>query len=77
MTESSNARAWRSSLSLTREQLSALTGYSPEAIYLFERGLGTTNKPHDPKAWQRYKLACLAVRFLRHYKTDLNQWEWS
>ena len=76
-TEHEKAKAWRRKMGLTMDQLSVLTGYSREAVFLFERGRNSLNKPHPPYAWRRYKLACLAVRFLQHYKFEsVNQWEW-
>jgi transcriptional regulator with XRE-family HTH domain len=76
--ETEQARAWRRAMGLTMDQLSEFTGYSREAIFLFERGQNSQGKPHAPYAWRRYKLACLAVMFLRHYKIpDINSWQWS
>jgi transcriptional regulator with XRE-family HTH domain len=77
MNESELAKAWRSKNKLTLDQMSALTGYSREAIFLFERGRNSAGKPHAPHAWRRYKLACLATRFLLHYKiASVEQWKW-
>jgi transcriptional regulator with XRE-family HTH domain len=76
--EVEQARAWRRAMGLTMDQVSELTGYSAESIYLFERGTNSVGKPHAPYAWRRYKLACLAVMFLRHYKIhDVDSWSWS
>ena len=78
MTESDLARAWREKQNLSRAELSELTGYSQGAIFLFERGANSEGKAHPPEAWQRYKLACLAIRTLRHYQIDsIAQWEWN
>lgn len=75
--EPAAAKAWRKRMGLTMDQLSVLTGYSREAIYLMERGRNSLNKPHPPHAWRRYKLACLAVRIMQRMKIDsVNQWEW-
>lgn len=77
MAENEQAKAWRHSMGLTMDQLAALTGYSREAICLFERGRNSAGKPHNPVAWRRYKLACLATRFLQHYQMDnVDQWGW-
>lgn len=78
LVEAGKAKAWRRSMSLTMDQLSTLTGYSREAIFLFEKGTASTGKPHAPHAWRRYKLACMAVRFLLHYKIkNVDHWNWA
>lgn len=75
--ESAQAKAWRAKMRLTMDELAKLTGYSRESIFLFERGTNSLGKPHAPHAWRRYKLACLAVRVLRHYKIEsVDQWSW-
>lgn len=77
MSESNLARAWREKQNLSRQALSELTGYSQGAIFLFERGVNSEGKEHPPEAWQRYKLACLAVSTLRHYQIEsIERWEW-
>jgi transcriptional regulator with XRE-family HTH domain len=76
MTEHEKARAFREARHLTRSDLAALTGYTENAVYLFERGSNSEGKPHDPRAWQRYKMACLAVRLLDEYKRTIADWEW-
>ena len=76
--ENELARQWRHRQHLTMDQLSELTGYSRESIFLMERGTNSHGKPHAPVVWRRYKLACLAVATLRHYKVEtVNQWQWS
>ena len=77
MTESEKAKAWREACSMTIAELSELTGYSKSAISLFERGKNTEGEPSDQKAFHRYKLVCMGVRFLTHYGTTLDQWEWT
>lgn len=78
MTEFEKARHWRESMALSRMDLAKLTGYSREAVFLFERGANSRGELHDAAAWRRYKLACCAVRFLLHYKiADVTQWEWT
>ena len=75
--ESKRCRAWRCSLGLTLAELAELTGYSVEACWLFESGHNSKGKPHSRATWQRWKLACLAVMFLRHYKVDnIDNWQW-
>jgi transcriptional regulator with XRE-family HTH domain len=77
MTEHERARAWRDSMSLSPKQLSDLTGYSVPAIRLFESGRNTKKEAHNPDAWRRYKLACLAVMFMREYQLNPDVWEWT
>ena len=78
MTEAQMARHWRETNRLTREELSALTGYSAEAVYLFESGRNSKGEPHAKPNWQRYKLTCLAVATLLHYKVaSVDDWAWS
>ena len=77
MTESERAKEWRREMGLTMDALGELTGYSREAIVLFERGTTSTGGPHSTVAWRRYKAACLAVTILKHYRqTTVDQWEW-
>jgi transcriptional regulator with XRE-family HTH domain len=76
-TENEKAKAWRRSLGLTLDELAALTGYSREAVHLFERGRNSLGRPHAPYAWRRYKLACLAATVLRrHNVPSVDQWGW-
>jgi hypothetical protein len=78
LVEAGRAKQWRRSMSLTMDDLSRLTGYSREAIFLFERGHNSTGKPHAAPVWRRYKLACMAVRFLLHYKIkNVDHWNWA
>jgi DNA-binding XRE family transcriptional regulator len=75
--EAAAARAWRKRMGLTMAELAQLTGYSPEALFLFEKGHTSSGKPHAEHSWRRYKLACLAVRILRHYKlSSVEDWNW-
>ena len=75
--EASKARAFRESRHLTRAQLAALTGYTQAAIYMFERGAGSTGKPIDAHVWQRYKMTCLAARMLIEYGKTTQDWDWA
>ena len=77
MTEPQRAKAWRQSLSLTRQALATLTGYSPEAIQRFEIGTTSRGDPHPSPAWRRYKIACLGVRFLLPRKQSPDDWNWT
>jgi hypothetical protein len=78
MTEAAQARHWREGLKLSRPELATLTGYSSEAIFLFEKGANSRGEPHPPEVWQRYKLACLAVATMRHYQVkSIEEWQWS
>jgi len=53
-------KRWRVELmELTREQLSALTGFSASTIKDYERA----DKVIDANARRRYRLACAAVEF--------------
>jgi hypothetical protein len=77
ISESQKAKQWRGRLGLSAKELSELTGYSPMAIHLFESGRTSKGEPHDPKVWQRYKLVCLAVMFLREFQMTTQNWEWT
>lgn len=77
-TEPELAKLWRKRAGLTMDELGRLTGYSRESVFLFEKGTNSQGQPHAKHAWRRYKLACLATRFLQHYKIDnVDQWEWT
>ena len=71
-TEPSQARRWREAASLSVAELADRTGYSIEAIYLFERGVTPernyknanyrkTDRTIKPHVWLRYKRACEGV----------------
>lgn len=78
MTEHEQAKAFRESLGLTLTEMGALTGYGRQSVHLFERGRNSSGKPHDPLAWHRYKMACLAVAIMRRHKVrSVEQWEWT
>lgn len=53
--EVKRAKEWRTRRFRSIDQLAELTGWSREAIYIFERGKAS------PRAWRRYKLACAAI----------------
>lgn len=56
------ARSWRETVKLTVQDLADLTGYSPAAIYLFERGgNGSGDATISEWSWQRYRLCCGAI----------------
>lgn len=55
------ARQWRETLGLSRQQLAALSGYSYRSIQQMELGQAASGDPVDPAAWQRYKLICAAI----------------
>lgn len=66
LAEHDKAKAWRERAGLSVAQLAELTGYSPESIYWFERGLtpkGSNRKPTKIAAWVwlRFKRACQGV----------------
>jgi transcriptional regulator with XRE-family HTH domain len=54
------AKAWRERHKLSVAELANLTGYSPEAIYTFERGSRYDGK-HSEWALYRYRMACAAA----------------
>lgn len=71
MNEFEKARRWREKAGLTVDQLAEKTGYSREAIYLFEKGFtynGRTardkikTKALSDSVWHRYRMACAGVR---------------
>src|SRR6266404_1519477 len=61
MTKPNQAKAWRIKSGLSVQQLADLSGYSPEAIYQFERGIRSDGEKQSAWAWQRYKLCCAAI----------------
>lgn len=71
MKEHEQAKRWREQRSLSIDQLSELTGYSPEAIRWFEKGQTPPNRNYKsgnasdrtikPWVWQRYKMTCAGV----------------
>jgi transcriptional regulator with XRE-family HTH domain len=79
MTEPQAARAWREALRLTRAELSALTGYSSEAIAGFERNQQTNGSPAGERAWRRYRGACLLASILLTLdrpEFSVENWRW-
>lgn len=66
MTPYAQAKAWRHARNLTVDQLAELTGYSPEAIRLYERGVSAAQKVGKTSTtskipewrWQRYRMIC-------------------
>lgn len=76
--EPERARAFRHALGLTMRELGELTGYNKQAIWLFEHGRNSEGEAPDPRAWHRYKLACLGVAVLKRYDiASIDQWPWS
>ena len=55
------AKQWRLDADLSVQQLADLRGYSPEAIYQFERGIRSDRRKQSEWSWQRYKLCCAAI----------------
>ena len=77
MIEAAKARAWRERNDLTRDELSALTGYSKESIYWMERGEMPhrgTQVPVSTAAWTRYRNACAGVAWKLERDRDF-KWE--
>lgn len=60
-TEIIAARAWRKRLGLDVPRLAELTGYSPEAIWLLERGKNSQGAPVSAFVWQRFRNCCAGV----------------
>ena len=65
------AENWRKENGWSRPQLAAMTGYSPEAIYWFERGCTPPNRNGRkgfesirPWVWRRYMLACMGLEIV-------------
>lgn len=79
--EIERAQAWRLARDLTLEDLAQLSGYSPSAISRFEAGTvpaSQTMGEHlvTPRAWQRYKMICLAVDCLSRAGKGIAEWDW-
>jgi transcriptional regulator with XRE-family HTH domain len=55
------ARQWREAHKLTVPQLAEMTGWTPQTIYVFERGYQHNGKPIDPSVFWRYRMACAGV----------------
>lgn len=61
-TEAARAKFWRKSIvKLSRVQLGKMTGYSTQAISLFEQGYDHNGKPLGERAWKRYRLVCAGL----------------
>lgn len=61
-TEAAKAKFWRKAvLKMSRKQLSAATGYSTQAIALFEQGYTQNGKPLGERAWRKYRLVCAGI----------------
>ena len=79
--ELDRAQAWRKASNLSMTELAALTGFSVSAICRFEQGTVPASQtlgehPVTPRAWQRYKMLCLAVDMLLRAGKELTDWEW-
>ena len=88
MSEHDKAKKWRERLNLSRRDLADLTGYSYEAIVLFERGATPrrtwstsarreeagklANSPRGSFAWQRYRRVCHSV----HVELQGSKFSW-
>jgi transcriptional regulator with XRE-family HTH domain len=59
--ESERARQWRLARRLTVDHLAELTGWTPQTVYVFERGYQHNGKPVDPFVFWRYRMACAGV----------------
>lgn len=86
ISQSEKAKNWRLKHKLSVAELGALTGYSIEAIYAFERGAtpsrtwkerkraGTPPSAIQEWVWLRYKNACAGVE--RKLRTG-KEWDWA
>ena len=62
--EAIRAKHWRTNVvKLKREELADLTGYTPQAVYLMERGINSSGRPVADWVWHRYRMACAAVEY--------------
>lgn len=61
MKQHEKARRWRKERGLSVDQLAELCGWSPEAIWLFERGVTPKGEPVSDWAWLRFKRACAGI----------------
>ncbi|HSV26211.1 MAG TPA: hypothetical protein VLJ17_24705 [Xanthobacteraceae bacterium] len=62
--ECAEAKAWRTSRALTIKKLAELTGFSCEAIMLFEKGKLPNGRPIKTEAWVRYRHICGSIDIL-------------
>lgn len=61
-TEAARAKFWRKSVvKLTRGELGKRTGYSIQAISLFEQGFDHNGRPLGERSWRRYRLVCAGL----------------
>lgn len=56
------AKQWRVKAGLSVDQLAEMTGFSAEAIWLFERGVRQNGHELSAYSWQRYRMACAAAQ---------------
>jgi len=62
LTEAAKAKWWRKNvIKLSRFDLAVRTGYSVQAIIVFERGYRSDGVPVKEKAWKRYRAVCGAL----------------
>ena len=60
--EAARAKFWRKSVvKLTRGELGKATGYSVQAIALFEQGYDHAGRQLGERAWKRYRLVCAGL----------------
>lgn len=68
--EATKAKLWRKNVvKLTRKELGKRTGYSVQAIQLFERGYNYAGAPLKARTWTRYRLVCAGLH--------VPQFDWS
>lgn len=61
MKRSKKAQLWRKARGFSVKQLSELTGYSIESVYIFERGANPDGSDISDFVWQRYKTCCAGI----------------
>lgn len=61
MKQHEKARRWRKERGLSVKQLAELSGWTPEAIYLFERGITHKGEPVNEWVWLRWKMVCAGI----------------
>lgn len=60
--EAAMAKHWRKSVvKMTRKALGEQTGYSVQAIALFEQGYDHAGRPLGERGWKRYRLVCAGL----------------
>jgi hypothetical protein len=61
MKQHRQAKEWRLARGLSIANLAELSGYSVEALYIFERGQNPDGSKIADWVWQRYKMCCAGI----------------